>query len=88
MLQRVRMANRRRVMARRPQVRRMYPLADRGFAAERASGMNRRARPPRALAQRMKAGIRRIGQVVVRVARDGLAQYLRVRPLEKLRDRK
>jgi hypothetical protein len=88
MLRRVRTADVRRVAEIRLEVRPTYPIEPQGFAAARASGKNRWARRPRALAHRMKPGIRRLGQVLGRVARDGLAQYLRVRPLARSCDRK
>jgi hypothetical protein len=88
MLRKARTADLRRVAQVRLQVRRMYPVENQGFEAGHASGTNRLARWRNARAGRMKPGIHRLGQVLGRVARDGLAQFLRVRPSERSHDRK
>ena len=82
MLRRVRTADLQRVAEVRLQVRPMYPTeASAARAAVRAAASE-------ALAHRMKRGIRRLGHLLGRVGRDGLAQFLRVSPSERPHDRK
>jgi hypothetical protein len=88
MLRKVRTADLRRVAQVRLQVRRMYPQENQAFGAKRTSGTNRWMQWRDARAFRMKPGMRRLLQLAGRVARDGLAQFLRVPVSERSHDRK
>jgi hypothetical protein len=64
---------------------RTYPVDERILRVGRA---NRAAERSARLAQRMKPGIRRLAELLRRVARHGLAQYLRVQHSERPPERK
>jgi hypothetical protein len=75
MLQRGRLGEFRRRADVRLEVRRMYPVQK---AVARAAEPPRFAGQPGALANRLTGAIRRFGQMIGKVVRHGLGQYLRV----------